>query len=323
MPQSKVIVTQRWPQAVETALAERYDVRLNENNTVYDVAAMREALASADAICTTVTDALGPEVFEGLKPRARIIANYGVGYSHIDPAGAARCGIAVTNTPDVLSDCTADLAMTLMLMVARRTGEGERHVRAHKWTGWEPTQFMGRSISGKTLGIIGFGRIGQAVAKRAHFGFGMRVLALKRSQVSEEIRNRTGAEQAESVEALLAQSDFISLHCPGGAANRHLIGARELTAMKETAFLINTARGEVVDEAALVDALEANRIAGAGLDVFENEPAIHPGLLNMENVVLLPHMGSASIETREAMGFKALENLNAFFEGRTPPDQVN
>ncbi len=323
MSKPKIILTQRWPNAVETALAEKYDTVFNPHNAPFNVDEMREALNTSDAVCPTVTDALGPEVFENLQPRAGIIANFGVGYSHIDDRGAARAGIAITNTPDVLSECTADLAMTLLLMTARRVGEGERMIRAGNWHGWEPDQLLGRSISGKTLGIIGFGRIGQEMAKRAHFGFGMKVIALKRSPIDPAVKQQTGASQAQSLAELLAVSDFISLHCPGGQQNRHLIGATELAAMKPTAFVINTARGEVIDEAALAAALADGTIAGAGLDVFEEEPKVHPGLMKLENAVLLPHMGSATYETREAMGFRVMKNLDAFFAGKAPPDKVN
>jgi len=323
MSRPKIILTKRWPKAVETAMAQTYDVVFNTDNHAFNVEEMRNALMDADAVCPTVTDALGKDVFDGLEPRARIIGNFGVGYSHIDAAGAARAGIAITNTPDVLSDCTADLAMTLMLMVARRAGEGERMVRSGNWHGWEPDQLPGRSVTGKTLGIIGFGRIGQAMAKRAHFGFGMNVLALKRSPIDTAVLAATGARQAGSMDEILGKSDFLSLHCPGGAENRHLIGAKELALMQPTAFLINTARGEVVDEGALVTALENGALAGVGLDVFEEEPRIHPGLSALDNTVLLPHLGSATIETREAMGFKVLDNLNAFFNGKSPPDRVN
>lgn len=323
MSKPTIILTKQWPTTVENALEETYELIRNQDNKPFDAQDMRNALRKADGIGVTVTDSLGPEVFEGLQPRARIIANFGVGYSHIDAAGAASCGITVTNTPDVLSDCTADLAMTLLLMITRRAGEGERLVRAGQWEGWHPTQMMGRSVTGKTLGIIGFGRIGQAMAKRAHFGFGMKVLALKRSPISNSVLRETGAEQAGSLNDLLQRSDFVSLHCPGGDANRHLIGVSELQLMKETAFLINTARGEVVDEKALVSALQNRKIAGAGLDVFENEPALHPGLSSCPNAVLLPHLGSATLETREAMGFRVKANLDAFFAGKTPPDKVN
>jgi glyoxylate reductase len=279
-------------------------------------------MGRVDAILPTVTDALGPEVFDGPAPRTRILANYGVGFSHIDTEAARRHGIVVTNTPDVLSDCTADIAMTLLLMVARRAGEGEREVRAGQWTGWRPTHLVGTKVAGKTLGIIGFGRIGQEMARRAHHGFGMKIRVQNRSAVAPEILARFGAEQVESVEALLPQCDFVSLHCPGGAANRHLINADRLARMRTGAILINTARGEVVDEAALAEALQSGHLGGAGLDVFDGEPRIAPVLLESPRLVMLPHLGSATRETREAMGFRVVENLTAFFDGGTPRDRV-
>ncbi len=213
--------------------------------------------------------------------------------------------------------------MTLLMMAARRAGEGEREVRAGKWTGWRPTHMIGTSVTGKTLGIIGFGRIGQAMARRAHFGFGMKILVQSRSPVDPVILAETEAVQVDTVEDLLPQCDFISLHCPGGAANMHLIDARRLALMKPTAILVNTARGEVVDEAALVDALKGGVIAGAGLDVFEAEPTVHPELLECENAVLLPHMGSSTRETRVGMGMRALKNIQQFFDGIEPDDKVN
>ncbi len=269
-----------------------------------------------------MTDRLPAQVFDQPGPRTRILANYGVGFAHIDTAAAKHHGIAVTNTPDVLSECTADIAMTLMLMVARRAGEGERELRAGEWAGWRPTHMIGTKVSGATLGIIGFGRIGQAMAQRAHFGFGMKVLVQNRSAVPVEVLQQFNAVQVSAIDELLPQCDFVSLHCPGGAANRHLINARRLDLMRPGAFLINTARGEVVDEYALAQALWFGTIGGAGLDVFEREPQVPQELLDADNLVLLPHLGSATRETREAMGFRVLDNLTAFFDGRPPRDRV-
>ena len=275
-----------------------------------------------DAILPTVTDRLPAAVFDGPATRTRILANYGVGYAHIDTEAAKARGIAVTNTPDVLSECTADIAMTLLLMVARRAGEGERELREGRWTGWRPTHLIGTKVSGATLGIIGFGRIGQAMAQRAHFGFGMKILVQNRSAVPTEVLARYDATQVANIEDLLPDCDFVSLHCPGGAANRHLINASRLDLMKPNAFLINTARGEVVDEHALAQSLWFGTIGGAGLDVFDREPQVPEALLNADNLVLLPHLGSATRETREAMGFRVLDNLTAFFEGHAPRDRV-
>ena len=322
MQKPKVLVTRRWPAAVEARLAEDFDAVLNTSDKPLDEAEIRDALMRFDAVLPTVTDKVTAKAMDVAKPQARILANYGVGYSHIDMASVANHGMTVTNTPDVLSECTADIAMTLMLMAARRAGEGERELRAGGWTGWRPTHLVGTKVSGKTLGIVGFGRIGQEMARRAHHGFGMKILVQNRSAVAPEVLAQYKAEQVESLEALMPQCDFISLHCPGGAANRHLINTRMLNLMKPDAFLINTARGEVIDEQALVQALMFDTIGGAGLDVFDGEPRINPVLMQCDNLVMLPHLGSATREAREAMGFRVLDNLSDFFAGREPRDKV-
>ena len=322
MSKPKLFITRRWPKAVEEAAREEFDVTLNDKDIPLSVDDMRNALKSYDAISPTVTDILNSKAFDVENVSCKILCNYGVGYSHIDIARAKNLGICVTNTPDVLSDCTADIAMTLMLMAARRAGEGERELRAEKWHGWRPTHMIGAKVTGKTLGIIGFGRIGQAMASRGHFGFGMKINIFSRSQVSAEILGKYNAEQLSSVDALIEESDFVSLHCPGGASNRHLINASNLAKARSGLILINTARGEVVDETALADALENNVIKAAGLDVFDGEPKINPILMAASNLVMLPHLGSATKETREEMGFRALENCKAFFKGDTPMDKV-
>ena len=303
-------------------MAEVFDLDLNRADRPLGQDDIRNAMGSYDAILPTVTDRLPAPVFEMPQARTKILANYGVGFAHIDTDAAKSRGITVTNTPDVLSECTADIAMTLLLMVARRATEGERELREGKWSGWRPTHLIGTKVSGATLGIIGFGRIGQAMAQRAHFGFGMKILVQNRSTVAPEVLARYGAEQVASVDDLLPRCDFVSLHCPGGAANRHLINARRLDLMRKDAFLINTARGEVVDEHALAQALWFGTIGGAGLDVFEREPHVSEELLGADNAVLLPHLGSATRETREAMGFRVMENLVDFFGGKTPRDRV-
>jgi len=318
----KVILTRRWPEQVEQVLAEKYDCEFNTTDIAFDQQKYRDALQRADALLSTVTDNLDASVMSVKEPRTRVIANFGVGYSHIDLEAAKSNNIAVTNTPDVLSDCTADLAMTLLLMSARRAGEGERELRSGGWTGWRPTHLMGRKVSGKKLGIIGFGRIGRAMARRAHAGFGMNIKVFNRSTVPSAALDAVAAESVASVEDLLRVCDFVSLHCPGGGANTHLINSARLAVMKPDAFLINTARGEVVDEDALIDALANNRLAGAGLDVFENEPAIDSRFLKLSNAVLLPHLGSATQETRDAMGFRVVSNLDQFFSGSEPADRV-
>lgn len=322
MSKPKLLITRRWPKAVEEAAKKDFDVTLNEKDIPLSLEDMRNALKSYDAISPTVTDILDSKAFDVENLSCKILCNYGVGYSHIDIPSAQKLGICVTNTPDVLSDCTADIAMTLLLMAARRAGEGERELRADKWHGWRPTHMVGAKVTGKTLGIIGFGRIGQAMASRGYFGFGMKINIFSRSQVSAELLEKFYAEQFSSVETLLNESDFVSLHCPGGASNRHLINASNLAQARSELILINTARGEVVDEAALADALENNVIKAAGLDVFDGEPKINPILMAAPNLVMLPHLGSATKETREEMGFRALENCKAFFKGNTPLDRV-
>jgi lactate dehydrogenase-like 2-hydroxyacid dehydrogenase len=314
--QPRIIVTRRWPAVVERILAERFDTTLNAGDIPLTATQLKAAFLNFDAILPTVSDKLPASVFPDADVRTRLIANFGVGFSHIDLGASRQRGIAVTNTPGVLTDCTADIAMSLLLAVARRTGEGERQLRAGEWAGWCPTHMIGTRLSGKTLGIIGMGRIGKAVAKRAHFGFDMKIVFFNRSQVDDDQVRAMGANQLSTIEDVLAQSDFVSLHCPGGAENRHLIDAKRISAMKRNGFLINTARGDVVDQDALIDALENRSIAGVGLDVFAEE------LMRLENAVLLPHLGSATEETRVAMGMKAVENLTAFFEGCPTPDKV-
>jgi len=317
-----VVLTRRWPAPVEAALHALFDLRCNAADLPYSADELRAALRSADAVCPTVTDRLGADVLDLDGMRTRVLANFGVGYNHIDLDTARRRGLTVTNTPGVLTDCTADLAMTLLLMVARRAGEGERMIREERWTGWCPTQMLGTRVSGKTLGLVGFGRIARALARRAHFGFGMRVIFSTPHPPGDEVCAAHGATPVATLDELLASADFISLHCPGGSATRHLIDAGRLALMKPTAYLVNTARGDVVDQRALVDALEGGRIAGAALDVYDGEPAVPAALKRLDNVVLLPHLGSASVETRIAMGMRVVENLQAFFAGQPPPDRV-
>lgn len=318
----KIVLTRLWPEDVQQALSKEYDCVLNSSDTPYTAEQLRDALQNADALLTTVTDTLDASILSVENPRAQIIANYGVGYSHIDTQSAKSAGIAVTNTPDVLSNCTADIAMTLLLMAARRAGEGERELRAKRWTGWRPTHLIGAKVSGKTLGIIGYGRIGKAMAKRAHAGFNMDIKIYNRSKVSSDALAMCNGEQLNSIDEVMAESDFISLHCPGGEENKHLINTERLSAMKSTGYLINTARGEVVDDNALIDALKSRRIAGAGLDVFEGEPKIDQRYLTLENAVLLPHLGSATKETRDGMGYRVANNLAQFFAGQEPTDRI-
>jgi lactate dehydrogenase-like 2-hydroxyacid dehydrogenase len=319
-PRPRVLLTRRWPEAAERAARAAFDVTVDAADRPLSAHAMGEALRSFDAVAPTVSDRITGEMLAGAT--VRMLANYGVGVSHIDLDAARAAGVIVTNTPGVLTDCTADLAMALMLAAARRLGEGERELRAGRWSGWRPTHMIGVRPSGLTLGVVGFGRIGQAVARRAHHGFGMPVIFHARSPVDRDLAASLGARPAASLDALLAEADVVSLHVPGGAANRHLIDARRLGLMKRGAILVNTARGEVVDEAALAAALASGRLAAAGLDVYEEEPKVHPALLACENAVLAPHLGSATAATREAMGMMALENLRAHFDGREPPNRV-
>ena len=317
-----VVVTRRLPEAVERELSQDFEARLNQDDRPLGPEGLMEALRSADAVLCTVTDRFTPEVLAAEPRRAALLANFGVGFNHIDIAAAKARGLAVSNTPDVLTDATADLAMTLLLMVARRAGEGERHVRAGAWTGWRPTHMLGTQVTGKTLGLVGMGRIARAVAQRAHHGFGMRVVFHDPYPPSAEVAASLGAEPRDSLDDILREADFVSLHCPATPETRHLMNRERLARMRPEAYLINTARGDVVDEAALLEALRGRRIAGAGLDVFEREPEVTEGLLALENVVLLPHLGSATTETRVAMGMRALENLRLHFAGKPLRDRV-
>lgn len=319
---SVVVVTRRLPEAVHQALTRTFDARLNPDDTPFSAADLRRALGSADALLTTVTDKVTADVLSVEPRRARLIANFGVGFNNIDVEAAKARGLAVSNTPDVLTDATADLAVTLLLMVARRTGEGERHLRGGQWTGWRPTHMLGTQVTGKTLGLVGMGRIARAVAQRAHHGFGMKVIYHDPFPPPAEVAAALGASQRATLEEVLREADFVSLHCPATPETRHLIDRDRLGLMRPEAFLINTARGDVVDEAALVEALASRRIAGAGLDVFEREPQVTQALTTMDNVVLLPHLGSATTETRVAMGLRAFENLERFFAGQPLRDRV-
>ncbi len=318
----RILVTRRWPAACEKRLSERYQVTFNERNDPMGMEALKAAMRDYDAVLPTVTDPINTEVLSQDPIRCRFIGNFGVGYNHIDMATARSRNIAVSNTPDVLTDCTADIALLLLLMTARRASEGETLLRAGQWSGWHPTHLLGTKVAGKTLGLIGFGRIAKAVAQRAHFGFGMNILVIGRKPIPKTELEQFNAQEAENLESLLGQSDFVSLHCPGSVENRHLINADRLKAMKPEGILINTARGDVIDSEALIDALRTHQIRAAGLDVYEGEPKVHPGFLTLDNVSLLPHLGSATEETRTGMGMRVIDNLDAFFRGETPPDKV-
>jgi lactate dehydrogenase-like 2-hydroxyacid dehydrogenase len=318
MTKARVICSRKWPAPVEAELQKRFDVTLNEADVALTADQLKDALDNYDAVCPTVTDKVTPDVLAAPK-RAKILGQFGVGFNNIDIPAAKAAGLVVTNTPGVLTDATADIALTLLLNVARRTWEGETMLRAGEWTGWRPTQLMGTSPQGKVLGIIGMGRIGKAMAKRCFHALDMKIVFYDAFPVSDV---GVPAKQLASVDEVLAAADFVSLHWPGGGENIHLINAARLKLMKPTAFLVNSARGDIIDEAALVAALHAGTIAGAGLDVFEREPAITKALTTMQNVCILPHLGSATVETRIAMGMTVVENLTAFFEGREPPNRV-
>lgn len=317
MKDPRILVTCRLPDAVERRLDTLGDVVRAEGP---GPARLAELAAGSDILLPTITDRIAPAV---LQPggRLRLVANFGAGVEHIDLAAAHAAGIAVTNTPDALTDATAEIALALILMAARRTGTGERQLRAGQWHGWTPTALLGQSLGGKVLGLVGFGRIAQATARRARV-FGMEIAYFSRSAGPAAAVAELGARRLATLEELAEAADVVSLHVPGGEATRHLVDARLLARMKPTAIVVNTARGSVVDEPALAEALATGQIAAAGLDVYEREPAVTPALLALENVVLLPHLGSATLETRTAMGMQALDNIEAWLAGRDLPNRV-
>lgn len=317
----RVLVTRRWPEPVERALQERFEVVLSDSDRPLSPAELAQAMGEFDVLCPTVSDRIDAPVIAG-GDRVKLIANYGVGFDHIDLGAAKAKAIAVSNTPGVLTDATADIAMTLLLMAARRAGEGERELRARQWTGWRPTHLIGSGLKGKVLGLVGMGRIAIATARRAHHGFGMRVAYYGRRECDPAVAAELEAEFFPDLTALLGSSDFVSLHVPGGAETANLIDAEALAAMKPGSYLINTARGGVVDHDALAQVLRTGHLAGAGLDVYPQEPKVPQALLGLENVVLLPHLGSANFETRIAMGMKALANVEAFARGEPLPDRI-
>jgi glyoxylate reductase len=317
----KVIVTRRLPDPVETRMRELFDTELNLADAPMDREALMRAVAQADAIVPTITDSIDAELIAAAGDRLKLIANFGAGVDHIDVAAATERGIAVTNTPGVLTEDTADLTMALIMAVSRRIVEGANVVQAGEFTGWTPTWMMGRRVNGKRLGIIGMGRIGQAVARRAK-AFGMQIHYHNRKPVSHLIAQELEATYWESLDQMLARMDIISVNCPHTPATYHLLSARRLKLMQPHAVIVNTARGGIIDEAALAELLASGSIAGAGLDVFEFEPAINPKLLNLPNAVLLPHLGSATVEARIDMGEKVIINLKSWMDGHRPPDRV-
>ena len=317
----KVHVTRKLPEIVETRLMELFDTSLNNDDHRYDQAELCTGVAEADVLVPTVTDRIDKTVIDAAAPNLRLIASFGTGVDHIDLNAAHARKITVSNTPGVLTDDTADMTMALILAVPRRLTEGERLIRAGKWPGWGPTTMLGRRITGKRLGIVGMGRIGQAVARRAR-GFGISIHYHNRKRVHDGIETELEATYWSSLDQMLGHVDIVSVNCPRTPATYHLLNARRLGLLAPHAYVVNTSRGEVIDEDALIERLASGDLAGAGLDVFEHEPAVDPRLLDLSNVVLLPHMGSATIEGRLAMGERVLLNIQSFADGHTPPDRV-
>jgi len=320
-PRPVVIVTRKLPEPIEARMMELFDTRLNATDRPFSRAQLVEAVQSCDVLVPTVTDKIDAAILAQAGERLRLIANYGTGVDNIDVDAAYKRGITVTNTPGVLTEDTADMAMALILAVARRLVEGERLARSGEWQGWAPTAMLGHRIWGKRLGIVGMGRIGTAVARRAR-GFGLSIHYHNRRRVHESLEAELEATYWESLDQMLARVDIVSVNCPHTPATYHLLSARRLKLLQKHAIIVNTSRGEVIDEAALTRMLRDKEIAGAGLDVFEHEPAINPKLRQLDNVVLLPHMGSSTIEGRLDMGEKVIINIKTFVDGHRPPDRV-
>ncbi len=323
MPRKRplVVVTRKLPDVVETRMMELFDARLNDGDTPMTRAELVEAVKTCEVLVPTVTDRIDAALLAHAGEQLKLIANYGTGVDNIDVEAAYKRGITVTNTPGVLTEDTADMTMALILAVSRRLVEGERVARSGEWGGWSPTTMLGHRIHGKRIGILGMGRIGSAVARRAQ-GFGLAVHYHNRRRVHESIESELEATYWESLDQMLARVDIVSINCPHTPATFHLLNARRLKLLRKDAIVVNTSRGEVIDEAALTRMLRDGDIAGAGLDVFEHEPAINPRLRQLENVVLLPHMGSATIEGRRDMGEKVIINIKTFADGHRPPDRV-
>ncbi len=324
MPDKKkpvVIVTRKLPDVIETRMMELFETRLNPDDTPMTTLQLIEAVKVAEVLVPTVTDRIDARILSQAGPQLRLIASFGTGVDHIDLKTARQRGITVTNTPGVLTDDTADMAMALILAVGRRIAEGERLVRSGEWKGWGPTTMLGHRLWGKRLGIIGLGRIGQALARRAR-GFGLSIHYHNRRRVHLDIEGELEAIYWESLDQMLARMDIISINCPHTPATFHLLSARRLQLLRPHAVIVNTSRGEIIDENALTRMLAQGQLAGAGLDVFEHEPAVNPKLLALDNVVLLPHMGSATIEGRIDMGEKVIINIKTFCDGHAPPDRV-
>lgn len=307
--------------SVEGRMAELFDVALSAQDLAFTQEQLAAAVQNCDVLVPTVTDRIDAQIINAASERLKLIANFGAGVDHIDLEAARARGIMVSNTPGVFTEDTADMTMALILSVPRRLAEGEKLMRSGKWEGWAPSAMLGHRVGGKLLGIIGMGRIGLAVARRAR-AFGLSIHYHNRKRLPAAIEEELGASYHASVDTLLRISDVVTLHCPHTAETQNLVNAARIATMKPTAYLINTARGEIVDERALIEALKIRRIAGAGLDVYAQEPVVDPDLLTLDNVVLLPHLGSATIEGREASGGKVIANIRAWADGHRPPDQV-
>lgn len=320
-PRLKVVLTRRLPDAVETRMRELFDAELNLTDRPMDPAALAAAVGYADVLVPTITDVIDAGLIAKAGDQLKMIANFGAGVDHIDVDAAVARGLIVTNTPGVLTEDTADLAMSLILAVSRRIVEGARVVEDGRFEGWSPTWMTGRKLWGKRLGIVGMGRIGQALARRAK-AFGIQVHYHNRKPVPALVAEELGATYWDDLDQMLQRMDLISLNCPATKETHHLLDAQRLARLQPHVILVNTARGELIDEAALADAVAGRRIAGVGLDVFEHEPAVHPGLIGHANVVLLPHLGSATIEARQDMGDRVIANIMTFARGHRPPDRV-
>ena len=321
MTKPSILMSRPLPESTMERARNEFEVEVRDSDRPMTVAEATESLRNFDGVVPMLADDFTAETFAAAdRIRCRILANFGAGVGHIDAEAANSHGIVVTNTPGAVTDATADTAALLILMTARRAGEGERLVRSGKWAGWTPTQLLGRHVTGGTLGIVGMGRIGRAIARRCHFGFGMRVVFANRSRVDAP---GVPARQLDGIESVFEEADFVAISVSGGPSSHHLIGREQLRHLKPHSVLVNVSRGEVIDEAALVELLQAGSIAGAGLDVYEFEPKVPRQLLELDNVVLLPHLGTAVLEVREGMGEMALDNLSAFFAGGTPPNPVN
>ena len=316
-----VILTRRLPDSIETRMRELFDAKLNETDEALSQEALVEVVQTADVLVPTVTDRIDAELIAKAGNRLKLIASFGTGVDHIDLSAARQRGITVTNTPGVLTEDTADVAMALMLAVPRRIAEGDKRARSGNWQGWSPTAMLGHRINGKRLGIIGMGRIGEAIARRAR-GFGLSIHYHNRKAVHPETEAELEATYWESLEQMLSRVDIVSVNCPHTLATHQLLSRERLALMRPSAYLVNTSRGEVVNEEALADLLTEKKIAGAGLDVYSDEPNIPKGLIDLPNVVLLPHIGSATIEGRLEMGDKVIVNIQTFWDGHVPPDRV-